>query len=157
MNVAFFKLDEGRICGWNATPAHRRPFPGSTMASGRDLPHDLAQFVVEQALDLDLGFWGLLSKGATFASVPGRRRTKPGREVIRQNQAELDRVEGIVNAHVGAWRTGRPTPLAPALSTMLERWRALQPGEAIHVVWSTKATADHPNERTKAKRRHSTR
>jgi hypothetical protein len=49
----------------------------------RGLPHDLAQFVVEGILGLQHGFWGLLANGATFKSVPGRRRTKPGQQVIR--------------------------------------------------------------------------
>ena len=36
------------------------------MASGRgDLPHDLAQFVVESTLELHHGFWGLLANGAS--------------------------------------------------------------------------------------------
>ena len=46
MHVEFYKVDEGRLCAWVATPPKRKPFQGTTMASGRDLPHDLAQFVV---------------------------------------------------------------------------------------------------------------
>jgi hypothetical protein len=42
MRVAFYKVDDGRRCAWTARIPGRRPFPGSTMASGRDLPHDLA-------------------------------------------------------------------------------------------------------------------
>jgi hypothetical protein len=76
MEVVFYKEDDGRLCGWRAAPPKRRRFQGSTMASGRDLPHDLAQFVVEATLGLEHGFWGLLAKGATFKSVPGRRRTQ---------------------------------------------------------------------------------
>ena len=68
MQVGFYKVDDGRLCGWTAAPPKRKPFQGTTMASGRHLPHDLAQFVVEKALGLDCGFWGLLAKGATFKS-----------------------------------------------------------------------------------------
>jgi hypothetical protein len=75
MQVAFYKADEGRLCGWVATPLRRKPFRGTTMASGRDLPHDVGQFVVEKVLGLEWGFWGLLAKGASFKSVPGRRPT----------------------------------------------------------------------------------
>jgi hypothetical protein len=50
MRVEFSKDDGGRLCGWVAAPPKRRPFRGSTMAAGRDLPHDLTQFVIERAL-----------------------------------------------------------------------------------------------------------
>ena len=43
MQVAFYKVDDGRLCAWVATPPKRKRFQGTTMASGRDLPHDLAQ------------------------------------------------------------------------------------------------------------------
>lgn len=42
MRVEFYKAAEGRLCGWIATPPHRRAFQGSTMAAGRDLPHELS-------------------------------------------------------------------------------------------------------------------
>ena len=47
MEVVFYNEDDGRLCGWRAAPPKRRRFQVTTMASGRDLPHDLAQFVVE--------------------------------------------------------------------------------------------------------------
>jgi hypothetical protein len=102
-----------------------------------DLPHDLAQFVLEAGLDLDHGFWNLMANGATFQSL-GRRPTKPGRQLIAAYRAELNQVEGIVNAQVEAWRDGRPTPLAPQLDAMLRRWRALGPGEEMVVEWPTR-------------------
>lgn len=70
------------------------------MASGRNLPHDLAQFVVESTLGLHDGFWGLLTNGATFESVR-RRRTKPGQQVIRMHHEALTATEHVVN-HAGA-------------------------------------------------------
>jgi len=135
MQVGFYKTDGGRLCGWMAAPPKRKPFQGTTMASGRDLPHDLAQFVVEKALGLDFGFWGLLAKGATFKSVPGRRRTEPGRKVIRAHAERLDTVEGLVNAHVNAWRAGALTPVRAALDAMLARWRALPADEVLPLEW----------------------
>ena len=77
MSVEFYRA--ARTCGWIATPPHRRPFQGSVMAAGRDLPHDLVQFTIERALDIRGGFWGLLAHGGSFASVPGRRPTPHGR------------------------------------------------------------------------------
>ena len=111
MRVDFYKGDEGRLCGWIATPPHRRAFQGTTMAAGRDLPHDLNQFTIERALDVRDGFWGLLAHGASFASVPGRRPTRPGRALVRAHHAALMAVEGIVNGHAcySAWKHGGAT------------------------------------------------
>ena len=58
MQVAFCKVDDGRLCAWIARIPKRRPLQRTTMASGRDLPHDLAQFVVESTLGMPFGFWG---------------------------------------------------------------------------------------------------
>jgi hypothetical protein len=135
MRVDFYKADGGRLCGWVASPPKRRPFQGTTMASGRDLPHDLGQFVVERALELHEGFWGLLAKGATFKSVPGRRLTKPGRELVRTHIEALNAVEGVVNEHVAAWRRGAATPVGPALDVMYARWRALPVRVRLSLEW----------------------
>jgi hypothetical protein len=135
MRVEFYKGEKGRVCGWVATPPKRRPFQGSTMAAGRDVPHDLTQFVIEHALDIRDGFWGLLAHGASFASVPGRRPTQDGRALVRAHHASLMAVEGIVGTHYGAWLRGEPTPLAPALDAMLVRWKALAEGERLVLEW----------------------
>ena len=135
MQVVFYKIDSGRLCAWVATPPKRKPFQGTTMASGRDLPHDLAQFVVETTLGLRHGFWSLLANGATFKSVPGRRRTQPGQQLIRAHSEALNAIEHLVTAHVAAWRTGAPTPAGPALDAMYAQWQALPVGEELHVDW----------------------
>jgi len=133
MSVEFYRA--ARTCGWIATPPHRRPFQGSTMAAGRDLPHDLVQFTIERALDIRDGFWGLLAHGASFASVPGRKPTQEGRALARQYHGALDRVEGIVNGHYAAWRRGEETPLRAALDTMYARWLAVGEGEHLALTW----------------------
>lgn len=117
------------------------------MASGRDLPHDLAQFVVEASLGLQYGFWGLLANGATFKSVPGRRRTQPGQQLIRAHREALYATEHLVNAHVTAWRIGAWTPVHPALDAMLGRWRALRIGEELRVDWLTQPLVPNNQER----------
>ena len=70
MKVMLSKSDDGCLCSWRAElPKHRR-FQGSTMAARAghiDLPHDLAQFVVEATLGLEEGFWNLVANGATLA------------------------------------------------------------------------------------------
>jgi len=156
MKVMFSKSDGGRLCTWRAEPPKRRPFQGSTMASraGRtDLPHDLAQFVVEASLGLEHGFWNLLANGATFKSI-GRRQTKPGRQLIATYRGGLNAAEWAVNAHVDAWRDGRPTPAGPALDAMLARWQSLAVGEELVVEWPTRRlpTAS-PRTRSTATRR----
>ena len=59
MKVVFSQSDDGCLCSWRAElPGHGR-FQGSTMAARAghtDLPHDLAQLVVEAALGLEAGF-----------------------------------------------------------------------------------------------------
>jgi hypothetical protein len=135
MQVVFYKVDNGRLCAWVAAPPKRKRFQGTTMASGRDLPHDLAQFVVEATLGLQHGFWGLLANGATFKSVVGRRRTQPGQQLIRVHREALNATEHLANAHVAAWRTGAPTPAGFALAAMYARWQALPPGELLSVNW----------------------
>jgi len=135
MSVECYRGAGGRVCGWIATPPHRRPFQGSTMAAGRDLPHDLVQFTIERALDIRDGFWGLLAHGASFASVPGRKPTQEGRALARQYRDALDRVEGIVNGHYAAWRRGEDTPVRAALDVMYARWLAVGEGEHIVLTW----------------------
>jgi hypothetical protein len=135
MRVEFYKGAEGRLCGWVATPPHRRPLQGSTMAAGRDLPHDLTQFTIERALDVRDGFWGLLAHGAWFASVPGRRPTRPGRALARAHHAALVAVESVVNGHYLAWHRGEPTPLRGTLDVMYARWLALGEGERLALEW----------------------
>jgi hypothetical protein len=140
MKVMFAKSDDGRLCSWRAELPKRRRFQGSTMgarAARTDLPHDLAQFVVEVTLGLEEGFWNLVANGATFKSL-GRRPTRPGRQLVAGHRAELNEAEKVVNAHVEAWRDGDPTPAGPALAAMLARWRALPAGEELVVEWSTR-------------------
>ena len=135
MRVEFYKDDKGRICGWVATPPKRRTFQGTTMAAGRSLSHDLMQFVVERALGIREGFWGLLAHGAWFASVPGLRPTRPGRELVRAHYAGLIAAEGVVNGHYIAWRRGEATPVGPELDATFARWQALGEGERLVMEW----------------------
>lgn len=135
MRVTFWKLTERRVSYWEAVRGAHTRVPGSHMALGRGgLPHDLSQLVVEACLGLDRGFWGSVAAGATFRST-GRRRTRPGREVIRRNRHQLDESEAIANDHVERWRAGETTPCADALDEMDARWRALADGEGLTVSW----------------------
>ena len=133
MTVEFYRAP--RVAGWIATPPHRRAFEGTTMAAGRDLPHDLVQFTIERALDIRDGFWNLLAHGASFPSVPGRKPTQEGRALTRQYHDALDRVEGIVNGHYAAWRRGEDTPVRAMLDGMYAQWLAVAEGERLVLTW----------------------
>jgi hypothetical protein len=104
------------------------------MAAGADVPHDLATFVVEDALAIEHGFWGCVALGATFRSL-GRRRTEPGRAIIQAHLADLDDAERRVNEAFFAWRRGEPTPAAAALDRALAAWRALPEGGELVRRW----------------------
>lgn len=135
MEVTFYKLVERRISAWEAVRGKRTRVPGSTMALGRgDLPHDLVQLIVEATLGLDDGFWGSVAAGATFKST-GRKRTKPGRDVIRRNKVALDASEHIAGAHVRRWASGEETPVAAQLDRFAARWDGLDDGDGLVVTW----------------------
>lgn len=134
MEVRFRKGKQGRVCSWVALRHKRAPVPGPAMAAGADLPHDLATFVIEQALGIPHGFWGCVSEGATFRSLR-RRRTGPGKAVIKSHLADLDESEARVNDVYFAWRAGRPTAVNEALDEMLADWRRLGEHEELVVVW----------------------
>jgi len=74
MLVEFYRAGEGRLCGWIATPPHRRPFQGSTMAAGRGIvnghyhawKHNETT-PLKPALDAMYGQWLALRDGERLA------------------------------------------------------------------------------------------
>lgn len=132
MKVTFHK--RGRGCGWTALRPPRSIVPGPTMAAGGDLPHDLYTFVIEDALDLEFGFWGCVAAGATFKTL-GRKRTPQGKAVIARYVVDLNEAEDRVNEVYFAWRAGQPTPLDAQLDSMLARWRALPDPGDLELEW----------------------
>jgi len=133
MTVTFRR--QGRTCAWTALRPPRTVVPGPAMAAGADLPHDLATFVIEDALGIERGFWGCVAAGATFRTL-GRKRTPQGRAVIDAHRDELDRSEGQVNATFFAWRAGTPTAADDALDAMLGRWREVPEGGELVLEWA---------------------
>ena len=148
MKVTFRKLVEKRVSTWKAMRGKRTRVPGVTMALGRgDMPHDLIQLVVEGAVRLDHGFWGSMAEGATFKST-GRKRTKPGREVIARNRDDLVQAEVIVGEHYTRWKKGRPTPAAAHFDDISPRWEALEDGGELVIEWpSLRVLARSPSGR----------
>jgi hypothetical protein len=104
------------------------------MAAGKDLPHDLAQYVVESATGYAFGFWGCVARGATFKST-GRKRTRPGRAVIAEHRAELVASEHLAGEHMFRWRVGEKTAVTRALDQALRQWRGLREGQLLTYEW----------------------
>jgi hypothetical protein len=132
MEVRFRK--EGRVCRWTALRPPRTRVPGPSMAAGASVPHDLATFAIEQALQIDHGFWGCVADGATFRTL-GRKRTPQGRAVIHRHVTELDDAERRVNVVYAAWRAGSMTPANGALDGALAAWKRLPDGGELVCEW----------------------
>lgn len=107
------------------------------MALGRGgLPHDLVQMIVESTLEIHDGFWGSVSAGATFKST-GRKRTRPGREVIAANRGGLAAAEVVVGEHFARWQSGAPTPTAGRFEEISMLWAGLRDGGELTLEWPT--------------------
>ena len=136
MRVEFYKREnKGRVlAGWDATRSKRTRVPGTTMAAGKSIPHDLAQYVIEASAGYRNGFWDLVARGATFKST-GRRRTKPGRAVIATHRHQLAGAEQLAGLHLALWRARRPSAVTENLDRALAQWNALVPGQPLVFTW----------------------
>lgn len=134
--MEFFKLEfHGRQqSAWKATRGKRTRIPGTVMAQGKGIPHDLAQYVIEAATGYRDGFWELISKGATFKST-GRRRTTPGRAVIAEHRDELAGAEKLAGEQLQRWRAGEASSISHALERALAQWNGLSASECLIFVW----------------------
>jgi hypothetical protein len=132
--------------------------------AARELPHDLAHFVVEDGLGLEAGLWGVLSSGGMFGHakvIAGRRpphAAKRAQAVVdaagdRLSQAEmltrfvcdlaLEGADRDVSRLRGAacarwWRETTAEQLSATCRELREasvRWRDLRAGEALKVLW----------------------
>lgn len=135
MLVTFHKLVEKRLSTWEAVRGRRTRIPGTTMGLGRgDLPHDLAQMIVEALLGIEHGFWGCVAQGATFKSL-GRKRTRPGRAIIAANREKLAEAELATSVHLSRWRRGESTPASAALDRFDKAWHGLEDGGHLIFRW----------------------
>lgn len=152
MEVRFRKVSDGRGCAWVAHRPPRTVVPGPSMAAGADVPHDLATFVIEDALGIAHGFWGCVADGATFRSL-GRRRTEQGLAVIARHRDELDAAEVQVNDQFFAWRRGETVAAGPALDRAQAAWAALADGDELRLSWSRPARPARDGRRRRSPRR----
>jgi hypothetical protein len=104
------------------------------MAANKEIPHDLAQYVIEAATGYRYGFWELISRGATFKST-GRRRTKPGRAVIAEHRVELAGAEKLAGLHLSRWKAGDTSPVSDVLNRARDQWSSLTAGERLAFDW----------------------
>lgn len=132
--------------------------------AARELPHDLAHFIVEDGLRLEAGLWGVLAAGGMFGHakvIAGRRpphAAKRAQAVVdaagdRLSQAEmltrfvcdlaLERADRDVRRLKAAsgerwWRPTSADDLQRACRALRKtsvRWRDLRAGEALKVFW----------------------
>jgi hypothetical protein len=152
VRVAFYKQGTNgrRLAAWEATRGARTRVPGTVMAEGKSIPHDLAQYVIEAATGYRNGFWDLVAQGATFKST-GRRRTKPGRRVIAEHRTERAGAEQLAGLHMAHWQAQRPSPVTDALNRALAQWRGLSSHQRLTFEWPSALgqvsewTFDDPN------------
>ena len=117
-------------------------------------PHDLAHLVVEAALGLDLGFWGLVAAGGSPKAPVGGHDpsqllqaeavvsvlTGHGSQI---HTSDADRCEAVAAACVASG-TAPPSEvdeatigrLRVALAEVTEVWDGLPPGTALARTWS---------------------
>jgi hypothetical protein len=115
---------------------------------GDDLPHDLVHLVVESALGIGDGFWGLLDAGVDVTLVDNQAKlVREGRPLVDEpgfDASGLIRAEEAV-AVVGApdelstW-PDRPSPTQVAalrgrLADLAEQWRQLDDGTALSLLY----------------------
>ena len=100
------------------------------MAHNFAIPHDLAHFVVEDALRLRRGFWGSVANGAVFPSmtyVDGRRKPKAAqqsRDLLKANADDLNEAEVLVRIFNDTIEQGHQESSAVLRSRLNDRlWR----------------------------------
>ena len=139
LTVTFHKVHgHSPTAWWEAVRTKGGRVRGGYMPIGRGrIPHDLGHMATEAHFGITDGFWGLLARGATFDQGTQQRRTRPGRQLIRDNKAGLDAAEALGNEHHFAWRDGRPTPVAATFDRLERLWDALPDGGTLTIRWPT--------------------
>jgi hypothetical protein len=134
--VAFSKRERNgrQSVYWEAVRGKRTRVPGTVMAAGLDLPHDVAQYVIEAATQYENGFWELVAKGATFKST-GRKPTKPGRALIADHRRALIGSEQLAGEYLQRWKSGESSSVSDALSRAFRQWQQLDSSACLVFRW----------------------
>jgi hypothetical protein len=136
---------DGSTTGWD--------FP----SYGDGLPHDLCHLVIEDALGLRGGFWGLVDRGTEVALVDNQATLmRDGQPLASHQGADI---EGLLEAEQVVARlsglaggTDQPTSEAESIATqrldaLRHQWGALADGEAITLSYGT-ASPPRPHPHT---------
>ncbi|MGI9053834.1 MAG: hypothetical protein ACR2HQ_14530 [Ilumatobacteraceae bacterium] len=99
---------------------------------------------------INVGFWGLRARGATFKHGTQQRATQPGRHLVRDNRARLGAAEAIGNEHQFAWAMGKRTPVGLTFDRLSRLREALPDGNTLTVRCPTLEFVDRTD---RAKRR----
>ena len=81
------------------------------------------------------GFWGCVADGASFRTLVGggRKRTRPGVEIIRAHIAEIDAAEHDFHRHIRLYLHGEDSTTRAALDAVLAQWRSLSEHESFEL------------------------
>ncbi|MBV8984257.1 MAG: hypothetical protein JO248_07425 [Acidimicrobiia bacterium] len=137
----YVQREDGSSTGWD--------FP----TYGDALPHDLMHLVVEDALGMRHGFWGLVDAGVEVALVANEATLVRGAKPLTEDpgadlEGLLDAERVVTNwtafARGGADGTEHSPPdagqvgeaLASRLRTAQREWRELADGESISLIFN---------------------
>ena len=158
VDVTFIKTDQLRY-GISINRSKGTTVPRQVQALDAYLPHDLAQFLIEEQFGIRLGVYGQLAAGAVSAAAAGPRdrsgrQLRAARRLAEMGRADVQRSERLVALCRSLWeaRAGR-VPSSPAVIDMTlatpfdvdraihrldevsARWVRLAPGESITLEW----------------------
>ena len=94
------------------------------------IPHDLAHYVIEKALQLKHGFWGNVAAGAVFPSmnyIGGRRRPHAGERsvsLLKANAPQLNEAEVVVRIFNDTIEQGHSQTSRVLRERLKQRWNA---------------------------------
>ena len=101
------------------------------------LPHDLAHFIIEDALGLTRGFWGSIADGIVFGGmqVVPRRRTagiaERSRQRMRGAAARITEAEALVATIIAIYRRRLDRNWPAARVLLLGTWRPARPSRDL--------------------------
>jgi hypothetical protein len=106
MHVTFVRMGT-RECRTVVRLNDGRSYAVPTFGPNHPLPHDLGHFVVERALGVQTGFWGLVARGAEFPGMQLQEGRRPFHAEARARAMLRSSQEVRTEAEALAGRVGR--------------------------------------------------
>jgi hypothetical protein len=156
MRVTFTKTDAARYSVTVTSVRGQAPAPHQGSGYDAYLPHDLAQFLVEEQFGVRLGVYGQLAVGDANAAAGDRsgRSRRTAHRVAEATRSDITRSERLVALCLPLWqaRAGRAPATPPVIDMTLAtpfdvdhvmhrfdevsaQWAALATGESITLDW----------------------